>query len=166
MKLIEFVKEWAGAIALLAAAVWAIVKMFPDFGKAREGAKQEQQHTEQERLATEEKVLDLDSRRVKASEEVASEALEDMAETRRENLKLLESDYEKSKAILELQAEIKGIKAYINRMEEERKVLCWFFCRRAKVCPEKEPVFGPFQLDVATLESLKKMIEDNGKVQA
>ena len=164
MELLEFIKEWAGAAGLVAAAIWAIVKILPDHKKAKEGAKQEQQHTAQEKLATEEKTLDLDSRRVKASEEVASEALEDMAETRRENLKLLESDYEKSKAIIEMQAEIKGIKAYINRMEEERKVLCWFFCRKAKVCVDKEPVFGPFQLDVATLESLKKMIEDNGKV--
>ena len=162
MELVEFIQKWSGAIALLAGTIWAVIKIFPDHKKAREGAKQEQQHTAQEKLATEEKTLDLDSRRVKASEEVASEALEDMAETRRENLKLLESDYEKSKAIIEMQAEIKGIKAYINRMEEERKVLCWFFCRKAKFCPDKEPVFGPFQLDVATLESLKKMIEENG----
>ena len=164
MELIDFLQKWSGLIVAVAAAIYTIVKYIHDFRNGREGVRQNQQHTEQEKLATEEKTLDLDSRRVKASEEVASEALEDMAEARRENLKLLESDYEKSKAIIEMQAEIKGIKAYINRMEEERKVLCWFFCRKAKVCVDKEPVFGPFQLDVATLESLKKMIEDNGKV--
>lgn len=160
MNLIELIKEWSGVLVAVCAAIYAIVKYTHDFRNGREGVKQNQQHTEQERLNTDEKALDLDSRRVKASEEVASEALEDMAEARRENLKLLESDYEKSKAIIEMQAEIKGIKAYINRIEEERKVLCWFFCRKAKICPEKEPVFGPFQLDVATLETLKQMIKD------
>lgn len=160
MTLIEILKEWSGIALVVGGSVYGLVKYINDFRNAKEGVKQNQQHTKQERLATEEKTLDLDSRRVKASEEVASEALEDMAETRRENLKLLESDYEKSKAIIEMQAEIKGIKAYINRMEEERKVLCWFFCRKAKVCVEKEPVFGPFQLDVATLETLKQLINN------
>jgi hypothetical protein len=160
MTLIEILKEWSGIALVVGGSVYGLVKYINDFRNAKEGVKQNQQHTKQERLATEEKTLDLDSRRVKASEEVASEALEDMAETRRENLKLLESDYEKSKAIIEMQAEIKGIKAYINRMEEERRVLCWFFCRKAKVCVEKEPVFGPFQLDVATLETLKQLINN------
>ena len=162
MELIELLKEWVGLLSLvLTGVVWWFVKLNADKIKANESAKQEVQHTEQAKLITDEKALDLDQRRVKASEEVASEALEDMAEARRENLKLLESDYEKSKAIIEMQAEIKGIKAYINRMEEERKVLCWFFCRKAKVCNEKEPVFGPFQLDIATLETLKQMIQDD-----
>lgn len=160
MSVIDLIKEWSGTALLIGGSIWGLVEIYYKWIAKSEDTKQEKHHTEQEKLATEEKTLDLDSRRVKASEEVASEALEDMAEARRENLKLLESDYEKSKAIIEMQAEIKGIKAYINRMEEERKVLCWFFCRRAKVCPEKEPVFGPFQLDVATLESLKKMIEN------
>lgn len=165
MELLQILKEWVGLLSLLlTGVVWWFVKLNADKIKANESAKQEVQHTEQEKIITDEKALNLDVLSIKASKEVASEALEDLAEARGENLKLLESDYEKRKAIIEMQAEIKGIKAYINRMEEERKVLCWFFCRKAKICVDKEPVFGPFQLDVATLESLKSMINDNEKV--
>jgi hypothetical protein len=160
MGVIDLIKEWSGTVLLIGGSIWGLVEIYYKWIAKNEDTKQEIQHTEQEKIITDEKALNLDVLSIKASKEVASEALEDLAEARGENLKLLESDYEKRKAIIEMQAEIKGIKAYINRMEEERKVLCWFFCRKAKVCPEKEPVFGPFQLDVATLESLKKMIEN------
>lgn len=161
MELLQVLKEWSGVLVALCAAIYGVFKYFNDFRNGRESVKQNVQHTEQEKLATDEKALDLDSRRVKASEEVASEALEDMAEARRENLKLLESDYEKSKAIIELQSEIKHIKTKLERIYEERSVLCFFFCRKANVCPDKQPVFGPYQLDVATLETLKKIVYEN-----
>ncbi len=161
MELLELIKGWAGVAALIGVTVYGIFKHVTDYKNGKEGVKQNKQHTEQEKLVTDEKALDLDSRRVKASEEVASEALEDMAEARRENLKLLESDYEKSKAIIEMQSEIKHIKAKLERIYEERSILCFFFCRKANVCPDKQPVFGPYQLDVATLETLKKIVYEN-----
>ena len=161
--MIELIKEWAGVAVLVAGSFWGIAEIYFKWRKAGESTKQESQHTEQTRLATEEKELDLDSRRVKASEEVASEALEDMAEARRENLKLLESDYEKSKAIIELQSDMKTLMAKVDKLEEEKYVACFFFCRKAYLCPDKDPVFGPYSFDAATIEALKKIIEKNGK---
>ncbi len=161
MELLGLIKEYAGVATLLVGAIWAVLKLFPDHKKAKEGAKQEQQHTAQERLSTDEKALDLDSRRVKASEEVASEALEDMAEARRENLKLLESDYEKSKAIIKLQSDMKILMAKVDKLEEEKYVACFFFCKKAYLCPDKDPVFGPYSFDVNTLETLKKIVYEN-----
>lgn len=158
MNLIEILKEWSGVVLALGAAIYGVFKYFNDFHNGREQVKQNKQHTEQEKLTTDEKLLDLDSRRVKASEEVASEALEDMAEARRENLKLLESDYEKSKAIIELQSEMKILRAKVDKIEEEKYIACFFFCRKAYECPDKDPVFGPYQFDVTTLETLKKLI--------
>ena len=128
MNLIEILKEWSGVVLALGAAIYGVFKYFNDFHNGREQVKQNKQHTEQEKLTTDEKLLDLDSRRVKASEEVASEALEDMAEARRENLKLLESDYEKSKAIIELQSEMKILRAKVDKIEEEKYIACFFFC--------------------------------------
>jgi hypothetical protein len=162
MELIEILQKWSGLVVALCAAIYGVFKYFNDYRNGREGVKQNQQHTEQERLNTDEKALDLDSRRVKASEEVASEALEDMAEARRENLKLLESDYEKSKAIIEMQAEIKLINAKIEKMEVERMVVYHYYCELAETCPQKKPPYGPFRLDAATLENLKKKIIKDG----
>lgn len=164
MNLIEILKEWSGIALAVGAAIYGLFKYLNDFRNGREAVKQNQQHTAQERLATEEKEFDLDSRRVKASEEVASEALEDIAEVRRENLKLLESDYEKSRAIIELQSEMKLIKATLDTIVEERKIIGYCFCEEAPTCPNKKPVFGPLHLDVATLNSLKRMIEQNEEI--
>jgi hypothetical protein len=97
---------------------------------------------------------------VKASEEVASESLEHLAETREENLKLLEDNYELRKAVVDLQFEMKGLKSTVAYIEEERSVLCYFFCRKGKICPDKDPVFGPFNLDHETLYKLKMEIRD------
>lgn len=165
MELLEGLKEWSGVLVALGAAVYGVFKYFNDFRNGRESVKQNVQHTEQEKLNTDEKALDLDSRRVEASEKVASEALEDMAEARRENLKLLESDYEKSKAIIKLQGEMEHIKATLERIIEERKVIGYCFCKKAPICPQKEPVFGPFQFDVATLNALKQMIEKDERTE-
>lgn len=163
MNLIEILKEWSGVVLAIGAAIYGVVKYINDYHNGREGVKQNQQHTEQAKLDTDEKALDLDSRRVKASEEVASEALEDMAEARRENLKLLESDYEKSKAIIEMQAEIKLINAKIEKMEIERTVVYHYYCELAETCPKKKPPYGPYRLDAAALEVLKKKIMNDGK---
>lgn len=165
MNLIEILKEWSGVALAVGAAIYGVFKYFNDFRNGREAVKQNQQHTEQEKLNTDEKALDLDLRRVEASEKVASEALEDMTEARRENLKLLESDYEKSKAIIKLQGEMEYIKSTLDTIIEERKVLGYCFCKKAPTCPQKEPVFGPFQLDVATLNALKRMIERNERTE-
>ena len=159
MNLIELIKEWSGVLVAVCAAIYAIVKYTHDFRNGREGVKQNQQHTEQERLNTDEKALDLDSRRVKASEEVASEALEDMAEARRENLKLLESDYEKSKAIIEMQAEIKMIKAELLQIKEEKTVVGFFYCGKTD-CELREPKLGTFSFNCISMEMLKKIMND------
>lgn len=161
MNLVQILQDWVGLISLiLTGIVWWFVKLNSDKIKAAESAKQEVQHTEQEKLATEEKDFELDSRRVKASEEVASETLEHLAETREENLKLLEDNYEQRKAIVDLQFEMKELKREVAYIKEEKSVLCYFFCRKGDTCPQKEPVFGPFQLDPATLRELKKRISN------
>ena len=163
MSVIELIKEWAGVAVLVAGSFWGIAEIYFKWRKAGENAKQETQSTEQAKLATDEKSLDLDSRRVKASEEVASETLEHLAETREENLKLLEDNYEMRKAIVDMQFEMKSMKSDIAKLKEEKYIACFFFCRKAYVCPEKDPVFGPYQFDIATLEALKKIVENYGK---
>ena len=55
------------------------------------------------------------------------------------------------------------MKAEITKLKEEKYVACFFFCRKAYVCPDKDPVFGPYSFDATTLEALKKIIEQNGK---
>lgn len=160
MTLIEILKEWSGIVLVVGGSVYGLVKYINDFRNAKEGVKQNQQHTEQERLNTDEKALDLDSRRVKASEEVASEALEDMAEARRENLKLLESDYEKSKAIIEMQAEIKMIKAELVQIKEEKAVVGFFYCGKTE-CELREPKLGTFSFNCISLDVLKKMMNND-----
>lgn len=159
MNLIEILKEWSGVVLAIGAAIYGVVKYINDYHNGREGVKQNQQHTEQAKLDTDEKALDLDSRRVKASEEVASEALEDMAEARRENLKLLESDYEKSKAIIEMQAEIKMIKAELLQIKEEKTVVGFFYCGKT-TCELREPKLGTFQFNCISIEALKKIMND------
>ena len=160
MELIEILKEWVGLLSLvLTGVVWWFVKLNADKIKANESAKQEVQHTEQAKLETDEKALDLDQRRVRASEEVASEALEDMAEARRENLKLLESDYEKSKAIIEMQAEIKMIKAELVQIKEEKTVVGFFYCGKTE-CELREPKLGTFSFNCISMEMLKKIMTD------
>lgn len=158
MELINLIKEWAGLTLVIGGAIWGIVELFLKYYKQKEDVKQTQQQTEQAKLDTDEKALDLDSRRVRASEEVASEALEDMAEARRENLKLLESDYEKSKAIIEMQAEIKSIKARVYRLEEEKVFLEENYC--SKDCGEREPPKGTFRVSCISITELRKMMSD------
>lgn len=164
MNLIEILKEWSGVALAVGASIYGLFKYFNDFSNGRESVKQNQQHTQQEKLVTEEKEFDLDSRRVKASEEVASETLEHLAETREENLKLLEDNYEQRKAIVDLQFAVRELKKEVLYIKEEKSVLCYFFCRKSVTCAKKEPVFGPFQFDRQTLEELKQMIANDEKI--
>lgn len=161
--MIELIKEYAGLVTLIVGTVWGIIKLFPDTKKAQETAKQEVEHTEQSKLATEEKSLDLDHRRVEAAEEVASKYVEKYAERSEEILKLMEDKHELSKAVVDLRYEMKTMKSEISQLREEKYVACFFFCRKAYLCPDKDPVFGPYSFDAATLEALKKIIEKDGK---
>jgi len=164
MQLLELIKEWVGLISLvLTGVVWWFVKLNSDKIKANESAKQEVEHTEQSKLATEEKSLDLDHRRVEAAEEVASKYVEKYAERSEEILKLMEDKHELSKAVVDLRYEMKTMKSEISQLREEKYVACFFFCRKAYLCPDKDPVFGPYSFDAATLEALKKIIEKDGK---
>ena len=161
--MIELIKEWAGVAVLVAGSIWGIAEIYFKWRKAGENAKQETQTTEQSKLATEEKSLDLDHRRVEAAEEVASKYVEKYAERSEEILKLMEDKHELSKAVVDLRYEMKSMKDEISLLREEKYVACFFFCRKAYLCPDKDPVFGPYQFDAATLDVLKKIIEKNGK---
>ena len=162
MEIINEIKEWSGVAVLVAGTLWGIAEVYFKWRKAGENAKQETQTTEQSKLATEEKSLDLDHRRVEAAEEVASKYVEKYAERSEEILKLMEDKHELSKAVVDLRYEMKSMKDEIIQLKEEKYVACFFFCRKAYLCPDKDPVFGPYQFDAATLEALKKIIE-NGK---
>lgn len=166
MELLEGLKEWSGVLVALGAAIYGLFKYFNDFRNGRESVKQNVQHTEQEKLATDEKALDLDSRRVKASEEVASESLEDLAETRQKYLEVLKREFEKNEIIIKMQADIKLINAKVEMMEIERIVISHYYCENAETCGKKKPPFGPYRLDAATLDRLKKKILKDGAVQA
>lgn len=110
MAILELVKEWIGVVSLLlTGVVWWFVKLNADKVKANESAKQAVEQTHQDKLATAEKDLDLDSRRVKASEEVASKSLEHLAETRDENLDLLEDNYNLKKEVLSLSNRVRNL---------------------------------------------------------
>lgn len=157
--MIELIKEWAGVAVLVAGSLWGVAEVYFKWRKAKESTSQEAQSTEQAKLATEEKSLDLDSRRVKASEEVASEALEDLAGMREENLKLYENNYELRKAVVDMQFEVKSMKAEISKLREESRIVGWFFCGKTE-CLEREPKLGSFQMSCSMLTTLKKIMSD------
>lgn len=164
MELLQGLKEWSGVLVALCAAIYGAFKYFNDYRNGRESVKQNVQHTEQEKLATDEKALDLDSRRVKASEEVASESLEDLAETRQKYLEVLKREFEKNEIIIKMQADIKLITAKVEMMEIERIVISHYYCENAETCGKKRPPFGPYRLDAATLDRLKnKILKDGGE---
>ena len=135
--MIELIKEWAGVAVLVAGSFWGIAEIYFKWRKAGESTKQESQHTEQTRLATDEKALDLDSRRVKASEEVASEALETLAETREENLGLLEDKYNLNKKLIELTHRV-------DRLEEAYGYTSKYVCFNED-CDIRRPPLGTYK---------------------
>lgn len=118
MEIVEIIKEWAGVFVAGAAAIYGVFKYVIDYRNGREGVRQNEQHTEQSRLATEEKELNLDSRRVKASEEVASEALENLAETREENLTLLDEKYNYRKEIIKLNHRVTALEDSLSFIKD------------------------------------------------
>lgn len=145
----EFIKEWSGLTTLVAVTIWGIVELFLKFYKQKEEVRQNQQHTEQERLTTDEKALDLDSRRVKASEEVASEALESLAETREENLDLLESKYNLRKEIIKLKNRVDNLE---KAQEFTNKYVCF-----EENCSKRRPPLGTYK---------PKCLSDGAEIQA
>lgn len=138
MEIVQVIQDWVGVISLaLTGVVWWFVKLNSDKIKANETAKQEVEHTEQERLTTEEKELDLDSRRVKASEEVASEALETLAETREENLTLLEDKYNLRKAVIKLTHRVDAL--------EKSQAYAYRYVCFEESCELRKPPIGTYK---------------------
>lgn len=135
--MIELIKEYAGLVTLIVGAVWGIIKLFPDTKKAKESAKQEVEHTEQEKLATEEKELDLDSRRVEASEKVASDALEHLADTREENLNLLEEVYNLKKGMVALNNKVDDL---VEQLNFSNRYICF-----EEDCSKRRPPIGTYK---------------------
>lgn len=135
--MIELIKEWAGVAVLVAGSFWGIAEVYFKWRNAGENAKQETQSTEQAKLTTEERELDLDSRRVKASEEVASEALETLAETREENLGLLEDKYNLNKKLIELTHRV-------DRLEEAYGYTSKYVCFNED-CDIRRPPLGTYK---------------------
>lgn len=137
MEIVEAIKEWAGVAVAGSAAVYGLVKYLNDFRNGRESVKQNKQHTEQEKIATESKELDLDSRRVKASEEVASEALETLAETREENLTLLEDKYNLRKAVIKLTHRVDAL--------EKSQAYAYKYVCFEESCELRKPPIGTYK---------------------
>ena len=102
----------------------------------KEGVKQEKERTVQEHIATKEKDFDLDHRRVNASEEIASQTLEKLAESRKENLEKDELNYDLSRRLLKLE----------NRLDELEEALGFTSDNVCfKDCPDREPVKGTYR---------------------
>lgn len=104
--------------------------------REKEGVKQEKEHTAQEHIATKEKDFDLDHRRVNASEEIASQTLEKLAESRKENLEKDELNYDLSRRLLKLE----------NRLDELEEALGFTSNNVCfKDCPDREPAKGTYK---------------------
>lgn len=115
--------------------------------REKEGVEQEKEHTVQERLATQEKDFELDHRRVEASEELASRALEKLADSRKENLQQESDNYELSKRLLALE----------NRMEVLEEALGFTSDNICFVdpCPKREPKKGTYRPNCLKLHENK-----------
>lgn len=169
MELIELIKEWGGAVTVVAAAIWGVVELFFKWKKSRADIKQEKEQTTQAEIATEERELDLDSRRVQASEEVASKALEHSAELTEENLELLKGKYEQAKTIValkstidEIVSKVKSLEEAVKHLQEERTIISYFFCGNIG-CKIREPKLGKFQFGCQSIETLKRMMENGNE---
>jgi hypothetical protein len=146
MEIVQVIQDWVGVISLaLTGVVWWFVKLNSDKIKANETAKQEVEHTEQERLATEEKELDLDSRRVEASEKVASDALEHLADTREENLNLLEEVYNLKKGMAALNNRVDDLSEQLNY---SNRYICF-----EEDCSKRRPPLGTYKTKCARNEN-------------
>ena len=146
MEIVQVIQDWVGVISLaLTGIVWWFVKLNSDKIKANETAKQEVEHTEQERLATEEKELDLDSRRVEASEKVASDALEHLADTREENLNLLEEVYKLKKGMAALNNKVDDL---VEQLNYSNRYICF-----EEDCSKRRPPLGTYKTKCARNEN-------------
>ena len=146
MEIVQVIQDWVGVISLaLTGIVWWFVKLNSDKIKANETAKQEVEHTEQERLATEEKELDLDSRRVEASEKVASDALEHLADTREENLNLLEEVYKLKKGMAALNNKVDDL---VEQLNYSNRYICF-----EQDCSKRRPPLGTYKTKCARNEN-------------
>lgn len=146
MEIVQVIQDWVGVISLaLTGVVWWFVKLNSDKIKANETAKQEVEHTEQERLATEEKELDLDSRRVEASEKVASDALEHLADTREENLNLLEEVYNLKKGMAALNNKVDDL---VEQLNYSNRYICF-----EEDCSKRRPPLGTYKTKCARNEN-------------
>lgn len=146
MEIVQVIQDWVGVISLaLTGIVWWFVKLNSDKIKANETAKQEVEHTEQERLATEEKELDLDSRRVEASEKVASDALEHLADTREENLNLLEEVYNLKKSMAALNNKVDDL---VEQLNYSNRYICF-----EEDCSKRRPPLGTYKTKCARNEN-------------
>lgn len=103
----------------------------------REGVKQEKEHTIQEHIVTQEKDFDLDHRRIGASEELTSQALEELAETRKENLLSEKEKYELNKKLL-------SIENRLGVLEEALGFTSDNVCFKDD-CPDREPKKGTYK---------------------
>ena len=137
MSIIELIKEWAGVAVLVAGSFWGIAEVYFKWRKAGESTRQEAQSTEQAKLITEERELDLDSRRVEASEKVASDALEHLADTRAENLNLLEEVYNLKKGMVSLNNKVDEL---IKQLEFANKNICF-----EEDCSKRRPPLGTYK---------------------
>ena len=137
MGIVEIVKEWAGIGVAVCAAIYGVVKYIHDFRNGRESVRQNQQHTEQEKLATDEKALDLDSRRVEAAEEVASKSVEQLAERSEENLILMDKEYNARKEIIQL-------KHRVSALEDALSFIKDYVCFEED-CLKRRPPLGTYK---------------------
>lgn len=81
--------------------------------REKEGVEQEKARTVQEHILTEEKDFELDHRRINASEEIASQTLEKLAESRKANLAKEDENYELNRRLIRLE----------NRLDELEEAL-------------------------------------------
>jgi hypothetical protein len=146
MEIVQVIQDWVGVISLaLTGVVWWFVKLNSDKIKANETAKQEVEHTEQERLATEEKDLDLDHRRVEAAEEVASKYAEKYAERSEENLDLLEEVYNLKKGMAALNNKVDDLCEQLNY---SNRYICF-----EEDCSKRRPPLGTYKTKCARNEN-------------
>ena len=118
----------------------------------REGVNQEREHTAQEQIATQEKDFDLDHRRIEASEEVASRALEKLADTRKENLEKVTENYELSRRMLKLESRMEALEEALGFTSEN---VCF-----VDPCPNREPKKGTYKPHCLRIHSENKSTRD------
>lgn len=103
----------------------------------REEVRQEKERTAQESIVTQEKDFDLDHRRIGASEEIASRALERLADSRKENLEKASENYELSRRLLKLENRMEALEEALGFTSEN---ICF-----VDPCPNRNPKKGTYK---------------------